>query len=231
MSVAYFLHVDGPTGQHEELQNWADEVLGPALNHTGLAQSIEVYTPQTADDPYLHLGESVDKLLIVQADFADKDKLEAAMANPRVADAFKSMPDHGEFQLAAEALTAQQHPLQDGSISPRRAPLSFVVRYYRPIENTQAFTQYYVDHHPPIMANFPNIRNIFCYFPLEWKDANQLPHTNSFLGNEIVFDGIDDLNAALTSDTRHDLRADFHYFPPHEGTNSHHAMLRRVICG
>ena len=125
MSVAYFLHVDGPTGKHSELQSWADETFGPALHHTGLAQSVEAYTPQSADDPYLHLGESVDKLLIVQADFAGKEQLETAMANPRVADAFKLMPDHAEFQLAAEAWTAQQYPLKDGSIAPRKALLQF----------------------------------------------------------------------------------------------------------
>jgi uncharacterized protein (TIGR02118 family) len=138
MTVAYFLHVDGPAGQHEKLQVWADEVFGPA-------------------------------------------------------------------------------------------PLSFVVRYYPPIEKERAFNAHYFDHHPPIMAKFPRIRNILCYVPIDWQDANQVTPSRSFLGNEIVFDSIEDLNAALASEVRHDLRADYRLFPPHEGENSHHAMHRRAI--
>jgi uncharacterized protein (TIGR02118 family) len=227
MTIAYFLHVDGPTGQHEKLQVWADEVFGPALASSGEGIRIEAYTPQSVEDPYL--GVEANKLLIVQADFATRNQLEAAMANPLVADALTAMPNDGDFQVTAEAFNVRHFPLLDGSTSTQRAPVSFVVRYYPPIEKEKAFNEHYFDHHPPIMAHFPRIRNILCYVPIDWQDANHVTPSHSFLGNEIVFDSIEDLNAALASDVRHDLRADYYLFPPHEGENSHHAMHRRVL--
>jgi uncharacterized protein (TIGR02118 family) len=227
MTIAYFLHVDGPAGQHEKLQVWADEVFGPALANSAEGIRIEAYTPQSVEDPYL--GVEANKLLIVQADFATRNQLEAAMANPLVADALTAMPNDGDFQVTAEAFTVRHFPLLDGSISTQRAPVSFVVRYYPPIEKEKAFNEHYFDHHPPIMAHFPRIRNILCYVPIDWQDANHVTPSHSFLGNEIVFDSIEDLNAALASDVRHDLRADYYLFPPHEGENSHHAMHRRVL--
>ena len=227
MTIAYFLHVDGPIGQYEKLQVWADEVFAPALASGGEGVRIEAYTPQSVEDPYL--GCEANKLLIVQADFATREQLEAAMATPLVAEALTAMPCGGNLQVTAEAFTVRHFPLLDGSTSTQRAPVSFVVRYYPPIENEKAFNQHYFAHHPPIMVHFPRIRNILCYVPIDWQDANHVTPSNSFLGNEIVFDSIEDLSAALASDIRHDLRADYYLFPPHEGANSHHAMHRRVL--
>lgn len=221
--------MDGPVGQHESLQRWADEVFGPALHRVADEIRIEAYTPQTAADPYLNLAGETGKLLIVQADFADRDHLESTMRNPVVTDTLAAIRGSRDVRVTAEAMTARHFPIRDGSTPPRRAPLSFVVRYYPPIEDAAGFTAYYVDHHPPIMVGFPRVRNILCYFPVDWDDAGQVTPSESFLGNELVFDNIEDLNSALASDVRHDLRADYRLFPPHEGKNSHHAMLRRVI--
>lgn len=227
MSIAYFLHVDGPAGAEEKLQAWADGVFGPALHHSAPGVRIEAYAPQTVADPYL--GCESGKLLVVQADFATRAALEAAMANTALADALTALPGNGDFQLATEAFRVRHFPLLDGSSPPRRAPVSFVVRYYSPIAQAQAFRDHYFAHHPPIMAHFPRIRNILCYSPIDWRDANRTLPTDSFLGNEIVFDSIADLNAALAADARHELRADYAHFPPHEGATSHHAMYRRVL--
>jgi hypothetical protein len=227
MTIAYFLHVDGPAGYHPRLQDWADKSLAPALESGGPAQSIEASTPHSVDDPYL--GRESGKLLIVEANFATAQDLEAALAGAPVADALAAIPGGRDLQLSAEAFTVRHFPLLDGSSPPRRAPVSFVVRYYRPIDEEEAFRSHYFAHHPPIMAHFPRIRNILCYVPLEWRDASDVAPTNSFLGNEIVFDSIEDLKAALVSDARHALREDYYSFPPHEGETSHHAMHRRVL--
>lgn len=227
MTIAYFLHVDGPAGQHEKLQAWADDVFGPALGNSCPGIRIEAFTPQSVQDPYL--GCEAGKLLIVQADFDSEEQLENALASPSVGAALFAMPRDGDFQVTAEAFTVRHFPLLDGSTPSRRAPISFVVRYYPPIENEEVFNEHYFSHHPPIMAHFPRIRNILCYVPVKWQDANHVTPSQSFLGNEIVFESIEDLNAALASDVRHDLRADYHQFPPHEGVNRHHAMHRRVL--
>jgi len=227
MTIAYFLHIDGLAGQHDELHRWADNVFAPALCASGQAKRVEAYSPQNVVDPYL--GSESGKLLIVQADFPTLEMLENAIANPAVAHALAVLPDKENFTITAEAFTTQHFPLLDGSTPERRAPISFVVRYYRPIENLQAFNDHYADHHPPIMANFPKIQNILCYFPVIWRDASSVAPSNSFLGNELVFETVDDLHQALSSDVRHDLRADYRLFPPHEGKNTHYAMSRRVL--
>jgi hypothetical protein len=227
MTIAYFLHVDGPAGQEEKLQSWADDVFAPALNESAPAARVEAYAPLSVEDPYL--GCESGKLLVVQADFTKPAGLEAALANAAVADALAAMPRNGDFQVTTEAFRVRHFPLLDGSSPPRRAPVSFVVRYYFPVAKAQAFRDHYCAHHPPIMARFPRIRNILCYSPVDWRDVNRLMPANSFLGNEIVFDSIEDLNAAMASQVRHELRADYHHFPPHEGATSHHAMYRRVL--
>lgn len=227
MTIAYFLHVDGPAGQDGALQAWADEIFGPALLGTNLTQSIETYAPHSVDDYYL--GNESGKLLMVEANFLTVGQLQTALNCTPVADALAAMPKGPDYRVRAEAFTARHFPLLDGTKTARRAPVSFVVRYYRPVDNEKAFNEHYFEHHPPIMRHFPRIRNILCYEPVDWRDPCQIAPTGSFLGNEIVFDSIEDLRAALNSEARHQLREDYHGFPPHEGETSHHAMQRRVL--
>jgi uncharacterized protein (TIGR02118 family) len=227
MTLAYFLHVDGPEAGLTDFQAWADESFGTAVHRADADSCVEAFAPRSVDDPYL--GKETGKLLIVQATFSSREALEHAMAGPEVSAALASVPRHQGARVTGEAFTLRACPLLDGSTPPRRAPVSFVVRYYRPIERERQFTDYYVGHHPPIMARFPGIRNIYCYLPVACKGVSSVTPSGSFLGNEIVFDSIEDLAAALHSDVRHDLRADYRHFLPHEGEVTHFAMSRRVL--
>lgn len=107
----------------------------------------------------------------------------------------------------------------------RHAALSFVIRYLSPITNADAFRDVYVENHPPILARFPDVRNVFCYLP-KAIDIGDLPRTGIELGNEVVFDNLDALNNAMSSNVMTDLRADTKTFPPYNGS-THHAMSRR----
>ncbi len=227
MELACFLHVDGPAGQHEQLQSWADEVCGPALNQACKNSTIEAFSPLSVADPYL--GDETGKLLIIQAGFASADDMQSALLHPAVEAAIQSMPRQQDSRLTVEAFTTLPQPLRDGTTPARTASVSFVVRYYRPIEREQEFTDYYIGHHPPIMTRFPRIRNIYCYLPVALPEAFAVARSGCFLGNEIVFDSNEDLNAALNSDARHELREDYKHFLPHQGEVTHHAMLRRVL--
>jgi hypothetical protein len=46
-----------------------------------------------------------------------------------------------------------------------------------------------------------------------------------------VFDTLDAFNAAMASDVRRELRADFKRFPPFSGANTHYPMDRRRLVG
>ena len=88
-----------------------------------------------------------------------------------------------------------------------------------------------LDHviHPPVLGKFPRIRNVMCYLPIAWTDPTGIASADYLLGNEVVFDSLEDLNAALASDVRHELREDYKSFPPFYGTNSHYAMRRQRL--
>lgn len=227
MTISYFLHVDGPEGHEGDLQGWADDLFGPALAESDQVQRAEAYAPLSVQDQYL--GEETGKLLIVEAQFESKEVLEAVLAQTAVVKALAAMPRNEKVGVTSEAFMVKACPLLDGSTPPRSASVSFVVRYYPPIENGDAFIRYYVDHHPPIMAHFPKIRKVFCYLPLDWRNVSGIAPSDSFLGNELVFDSVGDLAKALQSDARHDLRDDYHRFPSYANKSSHHAMLRRTL--
>ena len=46
------------------------------------------------------------------------------------------------------------------------------------------------------------------------------------IGNEVVFDHIEDFNVAMESPARHELRAHYHEFPRFAGANTHYPMSR-----
>ena len=56
--------------------------------------------------------------------------------------------------------------------------------------------------------------------------ASLLLPVSAQIGNEVVFDSLDALNAALASDVRHRLREDYKSFPVKPGPNTHYAMQR-----
>src|SRR5262249_1248677 len=114
---------------------------------------------------------------------------------------------------------------------PLRAPFSYVVRYHRPAEDEAAFVAHYVADHPRLEARFPGIRSIMCYFPLAAPVSQRVPCADYMLGNEVVFDCVEDFNAAMQSPVRHEMRAHFHSFPKFSGAVTHFAMLRVRLVG
>lgn len=111
---------------------------------------------------------------------------------------------------------------------PRTAPYSFVVRYYGPVEDGGDFTDFYTKNHPPLLANFPEVRNVLCYLPIGWRDRGALGKGELIHGNEVVFDNMQDFQAAIKSDAMGPVMADSKLFKPY-GYSSHHAMHRKLV--
>lgn len=127
-------------------------------------------------------------------------------------------PNFGLYQVIATPIEGIPDPGE------RIAGLSFVVRYFEPIEDADMFRDFYVTNHPPILARFPNVRNVFCYLPVD-IDLGDLPGARVALGNEVVFDDLAGLNDAMSSSVLADLREDSRKFPPFS-VSKHHAMRR-----
>jgi hypothetical protein len=51
------------------------------------------------------------------------------------------------------------------------------------------------------------------------------------LGNEVTFDDVEAFNAAMASEQRLALRADFQRFPSFSGRNTHYPMQRARLFG
>jgi len=229
MTVAWFLMARDEPANGDAARDWAQATLVPAVAGLPSLQSIDFFTPEAASDPYLDDGPG--PVFMIQADFPDAASAQAALADPALAACLTGAGDrpaglqfgHELLETIAFAVGGATEP------QPRTAPLSYVVRYHRPAENEAEFIQHYIDHHPPILGEFPNIRNVFCYTPLDWEDPIGLPREDLMLGNEVVFDSLADLNASLASDVRHKLRDDYNSFPPFTGRNTHHAMTRRRL--
>jgi hypothetical protein len=87
-----------------------------------------------------------------------------------------------------------------------------------------AWNTHYLNHHPDIMQTFPGIQGIEIYTRLDWVGGLPGPRVDFMQRNKVVFADAKALSAALLSPVIHDMRADFHRFPPFSGGNVHHPM-------
>ena len=108
----------------------------------------------------------------------------------------------------------------------RHSKISYVVRYSRPILDEKKFIEFYLTHHPPILAQMPAIKNILCYVPLDWEKPLELPNSDYIVGNEVVFDSLEHLKVALASNARKSAREDMKANPIRSGPVTHFVFER-----
>ncbi len=230
--IAFFLNVAAPAELADGLADWARETAVAALSEAEGLAAIEGYfrTPEAAADPLTDDGRG--PALLIEAEFDDLAALVVAVGSAAVRAAFAACPapDRDGCGIDCEAFEVRRYPVAGETVpAARTAPLSFVVRYYRPAADEAAFREFYLANHPPILGRFPGIRNVLCYLPLAWDNESGLAVSDCMLGNEVVFDSAAALNAALASEVRRELRRDYEGFPPFSGPVSHHAMARERL--
>ncbi len=228
MTIAYLLTYAGPVDAGDTLRGWLRDAPVALFKRAAGIESIDLYVPEKpAHDPYLDDGPP--PLATLQAGFDTRENVEALLAS----EGFRSTivapsPAPPDQAVAAhEVMDWRFYPVA-GERQPAvlTAPLSYVVRYQRPAEDETAFVSFYVENHPPLLGKLPGIRNVMCYLPLAWRDPTPIARADYMLGNEVVFDSMEALDAALKSDVRHELRQDFRRFPKFTGRNTHFAMRR-----
>lgn len=212
-----------------------DHFLGEPLSylesnsHVG---AVEVYTPITGEAPKTPRKDEVPApALIIEIQLKSAEHA-TALAE---ADNFKKLfvTKTGKLEEAAKINLEILEVVHFGipgheSPPPRTAPFSFVVRYYGPVENAADFTDYYVNTHPPLLAQFPKIRNVICHLPLGWRDRGELTDGTLIHGNEAVFDNFEDFKASATSDAMQAVGANAAKFKSF-GYTSHHPMQRKRV--
>jgi uncharacterized protein (TIGR02118 family) len=222
MAFVHEVVLTGAPAMAEAASAWFATRAAPRWRDLAGVSALDLYRPvDGTHDPYNK--DEGPPLLIVVVEFPTREALISA------APALERELDHLPPGVRA-TLTPMERRFYavagETGPGPLRAPFSYVVRYHRPAEDEAAFVAHYEADHPRLEAQFPRIRSIMCYFPLEGGARGTLPRANYMLGNEVVFDSIEDFNAAMQSPVRHEMRAHFHSFPKFTGPVTHFAMLR-----
>lgn len=230
LPVAYMIIFYGDHDQVDAFRAWANGFAGKLTALPGTTY-VDFYGPgPKVADPYLDDGAG--PILKVQIGFGSKQDLEAALASDTIRNfvAERAGCPVSGVDVHQQALAQEFFPVAgQAAPAPHTAPVSYIVRYHRPAENEVAFRENYVEKHPPILGKFEGVRNVICYYPIDYTDPLNTPSADYMLGNEVVFDSFDALNASLNSPVRHELREDFKTFPPFTGRNTHYPMHRRRI--
>lgn len=182
-----------------------------------------------ADDPYA--DDRQGQVLTIQTVYDGIASLERGLASETFQGLVGAVADNSAYTLGHEAMERVCYPVA-GDTEPREltAPISYVVRYHYPANDVQRFIEHYTSNHPQIEAGFPGIANVTCYLPIKWQDPTDLPCMGYMLGNEVVFESVQDLGLALTSPVMIDMRADFERFPTFHGHNTHYPMRRTRVA-
>jgi hypothetical protein len=241
MSWVYEIALRGEPHQSDALLRWfEDGVRAAYAGLPGLA-NFDLYTPEagTSRDPYN--THSSGPLMLLMLDFVSRDALAKAADGGAIAAPLRDRALRSALGIAATgaAFARRFYPVGEGTApAPLEAPFSYVVRYHRPADDVAAFIENYLATHPVTQARLPGIRSIMCYLPLDEISASGLAHAGSgleaadyMIGNEVVFDHIEDFNAAMASPARHELRAHYHEFPRFTGANTHYPMSRSRVFG
>ena len=197
------------------------------LRATPGLQTLLLHTPSTTSDPYLHDGTPPP--LVLQAYFPTLEAMEAALAP---GGHLAALPDLTGGDATHQAMAVRTFPVPDPAIrtAPGQPHCTYLVAYEGEAESLNAWLTHYIASHPPIMARFPGIRAIEIFTRIDWIDALPWPRAAAMQRNKVVFDSPDALTAALNSPVRHEMREDFHRFPPFTGNNTHYPMLTRTLA-
>ena len=222
MNFSFFLEIYSPTQNIQPILNFLISRFQDNFLNIGEIGGVHLYVPHEQNN--IVSEDRNPPKVVFEIVSEDIQKLRTCL--PLIFNEESVLTGKG-VTLKAELFERQSFPVQDICVSSnKQAPLSFSVRYYPPIRDIGRFVRYYVANHPSILAKLPNIRNIFCYYPKTWEDPWKIRNTNCFLGNEVVFDNMQDLVLANNSEVRQELRKDILNSPVKPGPSTHFAYHR-----
>lgn len=207
-------------GEADRIDDWVSGSLLPLLG--GEVRALDDYRPYPGRD------DGQDPRAILYLHFADEAAARSWLGETSVTETLANARD--ELRLRGELMEVRSFPIGGEGPQPLAARFSFVVRYDLPAEDVAHFQDYYMRMHPPILAEFEAIRNVFCYIPVR-PEGLPLPSSEYLIGNEVVFDTVEDFDHAMASPVRDKSRADFETFPPFSGRNPHYPMRRTRRLG
>jgi hypothetical protein len=230
MDIAFFLSFRDPRRPNAILSEaeWARlGVLAAAL--PGLRRAL-AFTPAATDDPYLNDGPA--PVLTLQFYFPDVASLETALADGGALHGILSpdaFPTLAGAEATQQAMLARVFPVANAQ-TPTFPCCTYLVSYEGEAEDTPAWLGHYLANHPPLMVRLPGLRELELYTRLDWCGTLSARRVAHLQRNKVVFEDEVALRAALNSPVRHEMRADFHKFPPYAGPVTHYPMMTRVLA-
>jgi len=193
-----------------------------------------VFTPETTHDPYATIHDGPSPQLALELYFARIDQLESALARDGHLQALagpRALPSLSRADVTQQAMVARPFPVPDPAFrtAPGDWPCTYLVHYLGQAEDLNLWTDYYLTHHPQVMARFPGIREIEVCTRIDWCGFLPWRRVDYMQRNKVVFDSAAALTASLHSPVREEMRADYKQFPAFTGDNAHFPMATRDI--
>jgi hypothetical protein len=191
----------------------------------------ELCTPAVARDRYY--AEDVAPVLMLQLHVPDLPLLERAIARGGALTAINAdqFPVLGGTRASHQLMLARPFPVPGTSAPRGRTQCAYMVDYDGTPRDLNAWLGHYLLHHPPIMADFPAIREIEVCTRVDWIDEAPWTRVNRFQRNKVVFDTPRHLEEALNSPTRDRMKDDRDNFPAFEGHVRHVPMMCERLIG
>lgn len=233
MSFVHFIHVTCADASRNISPERLERLRGIVRDLPRVTRAL-FYTPAQARDYYTDDGAS--PRLALQLYY---DRLQDLEDNARSGGALAALDDASlwsdldAIHITHQAMYARGYPVKDPVYrpDPGTVPCAYLVHYPGHAEDLNCWLDYYLDHHPQIMHDFPRIREIEIYSRVGWREGLSWERVDYMQRNRLIFDGAAALEAALNSPVRHRMRADFEAFPPFVGENIHYPMLTEEIVG
>ncbi len=211
-------------------RGWYENAAMPAWSSLPGLTAFDLYVPAAGRPKDPMADDCSGPLLLIMLEFSSVATLEQAARSQEFAAPLSTLP--AGLILSADALERRSYPVSgETAAAPLSARFSYCVRYHRPAEDEARFVDFYLTNHQPLLARLPNVRNVICYLPLQGINPPSLQSADYMLGNEVVFDTMEAFNAAMASEQRRELRADFARFPRFTGPNTHYPMDRTRLVG
>ncbi len=234
MSFAYFAMFHDH--QHPELRITTSE-LERALDIVETTPSLRrglVFTPEATSDPYKTVNDGPSPQLALELYFDRIDQLESALARDghlQKLAAREALPSLAGADVTQQAMVVRPFPVPDPVLrtEPGGLPCTYLVHYVGQAEDLNVWNDYYLNHHPQVMARFPGIREIEVCTRVDWCGFLPWRRVDYIQRNKVVFDDAMALKAALNSPVRDEMRADYKQFPPFTGDNAHFPVATREI--
>lgn len=177
-----------------------------------------LHTPSSAEDKYTNDGLSEYSIIEIQTN--DLQALEKNI--PRIKNIFAAI--NIDAEPVVQVTLVREFDTPTGSGSSLRNMVSYFVEYSGKVENGISWTNHYIKNHAEIMKRLPGIESIFVFTPIMWLYTEQTKRFESLLCNRVSFPQQKDLDYALNSPVRDEMRKDYDTSPPFEGSCTHFAM-------